>query len=71
MKDRSALDWTVLVLLVAGALNWGVLGLTELVSPGAGTNVVETLLGSGSLVTNLVYALVGLAGLWKLWKVFM
>ena len=65
----GALDWLGLILLVVGALNWGILGLTDLM--GSGMNVVESILGSGSVVLNIVYILVGLAGLWKLYKVFM
>ena len=70
MKNRDALSWVGLVLLVAGALNWGILGLTALAT-GSGTNVLGLLLGSWPVVLNLVYVLVGLAGLWKLYKVFM
>lgn len=70
MKNRDALSWVGLVLLVAGALNWGILGLTSLAT-GSGTNVLGSLLGQWQVVLNLVYVLVGLAGLWKLYKVFM
>jgi uncharacterized membrane protein YuzA (DUF378 family) len=71
MKNRDALSWVGLVLLVAGALNWGILGLTSLAMGGNGTNVLGLLLGQWSAVLNLVYVLVGIAGLWKLYKVFM
>lgn len=40
------------VLVVVGALNWGLVGLL-------GWNLVETLLGMDSMLTNLVYVLVG------------
>ena len=41
-------------LLIAGGLNWGLVGLF-------GFNLVETLLGVGTL-TTIVYGLVGAAG---------
>lgn len=41
--------------MVIGALNWGLVGLLNL-------NIVESVLGAGSLLTKIVYILVGLAG---------
>ncbi len=69
-KNMSALDWAGVVLLVVGALNWGLVGLSELLNLG-NLNVVNMVLGSWPMLENLVYILVGLAGLWKLYKVFM
>jgi uncharacterized membrane protein YuzA (DUF378 family) len=43
------------VLVVIGALNWGIVGLFD-------TNVVEEILGTGT-AADVVYVLVGLAGL--------
>lgn len=62
MKKMGALDWVVFVLLVVGALNWGLVGLGDI-------NVVELILGA--VLARIVYILVGLAGLWKLYKVLM
>ncbi len=42
------------ILLWVGGLNWGLVGLFDF-------NLVETILGSGSVITNLVYVLVGAA----------
>ena len=44
-----------LLLVVIGALNWGIVGLFD-------TNVVEEILGTGT-AADVVYVLVGLAGL--------
>lgn len=44
--------------LVIGAVNWGLVGLANM-------NVVETVLGSGSMLTRVVYIVVGLAGAYK------
>ena len=51
------------LLLVVGALNWGLVGLT-------GLNLVSTVFGEGSMLTRLVYVLIGLAGAvaaWDMW----
>lgn len=45
--------WT---LALIGALNWGVIGLFEF-------NIVERLFGAGSLIEQIVYIAIGLAGL--------
>jgi uncharacterized protein len=44
-----------LALMVIGALNWGIVGLFD-------TNVIEEILGTGT-ITDVVYVVVGLAGL--------
>ena len=53
MKTLQAI---ALILTIIGALNWGMIGLFNF-------NLVSTLFGEGSLVSNIVYGLVGLAGL--------
>ena len=59
MKGKMAtLDWIVVVLVIIGALNWGLVAL--------GYNLVEMILGVGTL-TKIVYGLVGLAGLYKIY----
>ncbi|MBI4153647.1 DUF378 domain-containing protein [Candidatus Woesebacteria bacterium] len=55
----STIDWVVWILVVVGAINWGLVGATNL-------NLVETVVGSGSLA-QVVYILVGLGGLYMLW----
>ena len=54
------------LLVVVGALNWGLVGLGWLMG-GADWNVVHMLLGSMQSVEAVVYVLVGLSGLWLLW----
>ena len=49
----KALHVVSFLLVVVGALNWGILGVT-------GKNVVEMVLGTGS-ITTVVYVLVGVA----------
>jgi len=59
MAEKSAIDWIALILVIVGAINWGLVGLF-------GFNLVESILNVGML-TNIVYDLVGLAGLWTIY----
>jgi uncharacterized membrane protein YuzA (DUF378 family) len=61
------------VLVIVGALNWGLIGLGWLIGNGASWNVVHMLLGSSIQLEALVYVLVGIAGVWGLldWKKMM
>ena len=61
----SYLDWASLVLVIVGALNWGLVGLGNLVD--ANWNLVNLLLGGFPTVEALVYVLVGLAGVYELY----
>ena len=47
---------SALVLSIIGCINWGLVGLFNF-------NLVEYLLGDGSLITRIVYVLVMVAGL--------
>ena len=47
---------STLVLSIIGCINWGLVGLFNF-------NLVEYLLGDGSLITRIVYVLVMVAGL--------
>lgn len=44
--------------MVLGAVNWGLVGLLNL-------NLVESVLGAGSMLTKVAYILVGLVGVYK------
>jgi uncharacterized membrane protein YuzA (DUF378 family) len=46
-----------LLLLILGALNWGVIGLTD-----GDTNVISDIFGNGTLL-NVVYVVVGVSAL--------
>jgi uncharacterized protein len=45
-------------LLVVGGLNWGLVGV-------ANVDLVAAVLGSGTLLANVVYGLVGVSALWQ------
>lgn len=49
---------------IIGALNWGLIGV-------ANFNLVDHLLGAGSIASRIVYSVVGLSGLALLASYFM
>jgi len=51
------LSIVALVLMIVGAINWGLIGLF-------GFNLVGALFGTASALTAIIYVLVGLAGLY-------
>ena len=63
MKKMNVLDWVVLVLVVVGGLNWGFVGFFDY-------NVVAHIFGDMTMVTRVIYDLVGLAALYKIYHVF-
>lgn len=46
-----------LTLVIIGAINWLLIGLFEF-------NLVDALFGSLSVLTRIIYSIVGIAGLW-------
>ena len=52
-----------LVLLIVGGLNWGLVGLF-------GFDLVAAIFGQMSLLSRVVYSLVGLSALWQLIPLF-
>ena len=48
-----------LVLILIGGLNWGLVGFFDF-------NLVDALFGEGSALARVVYALVGLAAVYKI-----
>ena len=57
----NTIDWIARILVIIGAINWG-LAVFDF-------NVVASLLGAGT-IAKIVYALVGLSGIWELIKLF-
>ncbi len=58
MKNMELL---AIILLVIGGINWGLVGAFNY-------NLVTSLLGDGSTMTRVVYALVGLCALYEAFK---
>lgn len=67
MADVNYLDWASLVLVIVGALNWGLVGLGQFTNQNL--NLVELLLGGvmGGQLEALVYLLVGLSGIYQIY----
>lgn len=63
----NLLDWSVLALVIIGAVNWGLVGVAHFVTASANWNLVNLLLGSFPAIEALVYLLVGLAGLYGIY----
>ena len=62
-KDVSLLDKTANILVIIGALNWGLVGFFN-------WNLVDKIFGVGSLISSIIYALVGLAGLYMVYYIY-
>ncbi len=55
----KALNGIALTLVIIGALNWLLVGLFEF-------NLVDAIFGSLSILTRIIYIIVGIAGLWSI-----
>lgn len=55
----KGLNLITLFLVIVGGLNWGLVGLADF-------NLVSALFGVDTLLTNIVYILVGIAALYQL-----
>ena len=55
----KTLDYFALVIVFIGALNWGLIGLFKL-------DLVRLLFGDMSLISRIVYVLVGICGIYLL-----
>jgi uncharacterized membrane protein YuzA (DUF378 family) len=61
--EMKGLDIITLILVIIGAINWGLVGLF-------GFNQVGAIYGDASVLTRIIYILVGLSGLWQLMPLF-
>lgn len=53
----KVLDYVALILIVIGALNWGLIGLLQF-------DLIRVLFGDMSILSRIVYVLVGVAGIY-------
>lgn len=56
-------DKIALVLIIIGAINWGLIGFFDF-------NLVDSIFGTMSVVSRIIYALVGISGLWGIKLLF-
>lgn len=52
-------DYIVLVLVIIGAINWGLIGFLQF-------DLVRVVFGNMSMLSRIVYAVVGLCGLYAI-----
>ncbi len=55
--NSKVLDYTLLALVIIGAINWGLIGLFRF-------NLVSFLFGDMSWISRIVYGIVGIGGLY-------
>lgn len=59
----KTIDTIALVLVIIGAINWGLIGLFKF-------NLVDTIFGTMSALSRIIYTLVGISGLWSIKLIF-
>ncbi|MCD7743897.1 MAG: DUF378 domain-containing protein [Lachnospiraceae bacterium] len=55
----KGLDYTAITLVIIGAVNWGLIGFFRL-------DLVNLIFGNMTWISRIIYALVGIAGLYLL-----
>ena len=55
----KGLDYTVLTLIIIGAINWGLVGFF-------GVDLVAVICGSKSILSRIIYAVIGICGLYAI-----
>lgn len=56
----NSIDWIAYVLTIVGGINWGLVGAFKY-------NLVDSIFGTGSALSRIVYVLVGLSALYLLY----
>ena len=51
------------ILIIIGAINWGLIGFFKF-------NLVDAIFGELSVISRIIYALVGISGLWGIKLIF-
>lgn len=59
MKRMKIIDKIALILVIIGAINWGLIGIFNF-------NLVEMLFGNMTILARIIYVLVGVSGLWAI-----
>jgi hypothetical protein len=62
MAKMGTLDWIAMILVIIGAVNWGLVGLLQL-------DLVDKILGGIPILAKIVYILVGLSGLYLIYYI--
>lgn len=59
----KVIDKIALVLIIIGAINWGLIGIFNF-------NLVATIFGDMTVIARIIYGLVGLSGIWGIKLLF-
>jgi hypothetical protein len=59
---KGTLSWVAVVLVIIGALNWGLVGLL-------GIDLVNVIFGEMRVLARIVYGIIGLAGIYDIYLV--
>lgn len=59
----KVIDKIALVLIIIGAINWGLIGFFNF-------NLVASIFGEMSIISRIIYGLVGISGLWGIKLLF-
>ena len=59
----KVIDTIALILIIIGAINWGLIGIFNF-------NLDDTLFGTMSVLSRIIYTLVGISGLWGIKLLF-
>ena len=59
----NVIDTIALVLIIIGAINWGLVGIFNF-------NLVDAIFGAMSIISRIIYILVGISGLWAIKLLF-
>ncbi len=59
----KVIDKIALVLVIIGAINWGLIGIFNF-------NLVAAIFGDMTLISRIIYGLVGVSGLWAIKLLF-
>jgi uncharacterized protein len=57
-----ALNIIALILVIVGAVNWGLVGLVDF-------NLVSAIFGADTALSNIIYLLVGIAGIYCIYLI--
>lgn len=57
------IDTIALILVIIGAIIWGLIGIFNF-------NLVEAIFGAMSVISRIIYILVGISGLWAIKLLF-
>lgn len=59
----KVVDKIALILIIIGAINWGLIGIF-------GFDLVATIFGNMTVISRIIYGLVGVSGIWGIKLLF-